>query len=83
MCTCEADRLLTVANGGVSPELTFTQLECLQVVLSQEDFARLLGAVLQEHTELWVADLGAAVLSPVEISHSGMKTTKLVVNKPL
>ena len=26
--------------------------------LSQEDFARLLGAVLQEHTELWVADTG-------------------------
>jgi hypothetical protein len=31
----EADRLLTIANGGVSPELTFTQLECLRVVLSQ------------------------------------------------
>jgi len=26
--------------------------------LSQEDFARLLGAVLEEHTELWIADVG-------------------------
>src|SRR5689334_13936959 len=36
---CEADRLLTIANGGISPELTFTQLDCLRVVLSQRDFA--------------------------------------------
>jgi len=42
---CEADRLLTVANGGVSPELTFTQLECLQVVLSQEDFAPIVPTI--------------------------------------
>ena len=33
----EADRQLTIANGGVNPELTFTQLECLRVVLSQKD----------------------------------------------
>jgi len=29
-----ADKMLRVANCGVDPELTFTQLECLRVVLS-------------------------------------------------
>src|SRR5262245_60475174 len=41
----EADRLLAVANGGVNPELTFTQLECLRVVLSQEDFAAIMPTI--------------------------------------
>lgn len=41
----DADRFLTSANGGVNPELTFTQLECLKVVLSQEDFARIVPTV--------------------------------------
>lgn len=41
----DADRFLTVANGGVSPELTFTQLECLKVVLSQEDFAPIVPTI--------------------------------------
>ena len=42
---CEADRLLAIANGGVNPELTFTQLECLRVVLSQEDFAPIVPTI--------------------------------------
>jgi hypothetical protein len=37
-----ADRILTTANCGVNPELTYTQLECLRVVLSQEDFAAIM-----------------------------------------
>ena len=41
----EADRQLTIANGGVNPELTFTQLECLRVVLSQKDFAPIVPTV--------------------------------------
>jgi hypothetical protein len=40
-----ADRLLTIANDGVNPELTFTQLECLRVVLSQEDFAAIMPTI--------------------------------------
>jgi hypothetical protein len=42
---CEADRLLAIANGGVNPEMTFTQLECLRVVLSQEDFAPIMPTI--------------------------------------
>ena len=42
----EADRLLAIANGGVNPELTFTQLECLRVVLSQEDFAPIMPTIV-------------------------------------
>jgi hypothetical protein len=38
----EADRLLTWLNGGDDPELTFTQLECLRLVLSQKAFAPLI-----------------------------------------
>lgn len=41
----EADRLLTYLNDGVDPELTFTQLECLAVVLSQKAFAPLIPTV--------------------------------------
>jgi hypothetical protein len=41
----DADRFLTIANGGVNPELTFTQLECLKVVLSQEDFALIVPTI--------------------------------------
>jgi hypothetical protein len=41
----EADRLLAIANGGMNPELTFTQLECLRVVLSQEDFAPIMPTI--------------------------------------
>jgi hypothetical protein len=41
----EADRLLAIANGGVNPEMTFTQLECLRVVLSQEDFAPIMPTI--------------------------------------
>jgi hypothetical protein len=40
-----ADRLLQTANDGVNPELTFTQLECLRVVLSQEDFAAIMPTI--------------------------------------
>ena len=41
----QADRLLAVANGGVNPELTFTQLDCLRVVLSQKDFAPIVPTI--------------------------------------
>ena len=40
-----ADQLLTIANDGVNPEMTFTQLECLRVVLSQEDFAAIMPTI--------------------------------------
>ena len=43
----EADRLLTVANDGVNPEMTYTQLECLRVVLSQEDFAPIMPTIVR------------------------------------
>jgi hypothetical protein len=43
----EADQLLTSLNEGVDPELTFTQLESLGVVLSQKDFAPLIPTVEQ------------------------------------
>jgi hypothetical protein len=41
----EADRLLTFLNDGQDPELTFTQLECLRMVLSQKAFAPLIPTV--------------------------------------
>jgi hypothetical protein len=40
-----ADQLLTIANDGVNPEMTATQLECLRVVLSQEDFAAIMPTI--------------------------------------
>jgi hypothetical protein len=40
-----ADQLLTIANDGVNPEMTYTQLECLRVVLSQEDFAAIVPTI--------------------------------------
>ena len=43
----EADRLLIRLNDGVDPELTFTQLECLRVVLSQKAFAPLMPTLEQ------------------------------------
>jgi hypothetical protein len=42
---CQADRLLAIANGGLNPELTFTQLDCLRVVLSQQDFAPIVPTI--------------------------------------
>lgn len=41
----EADRQLAIANGGINPELTHTQLECLRVVLSQQDFAPIVPTI--------------------------------------
>jgi hypothetical protein len=38
----QADRVLRALNDGIDPELTFTQLECLRVVLSQREFAPLI-----------------------------------------
>lgn len=38
----QADRVLFALNEGIDPELTFTQLECLRVVLSQREFAPLI-----------------------------------------
>ena len=46
----EADRLLAAANGGVNPELTFTQLDCLRVVLSQKDFAPIVPTIAANDT---------------------------------
>ena len=43
---CDADRLLAIANGGINPELTFTQLDCLRVVLSQQDFAPIVPTIV-------------------------------------
>jgi hypothetical protein len=43
----DADRLLQDLNDGIDPELTFTQLDCLRVVLSQKDFAPLIPTVEQ------------------------------------
>jgi hypothetical protein len=43
----DADHLLRVLNDGIDPELTFTQLECLRVVLSQKAFAPLIPTVEQ------------------------------------
>jgi predicted DNA-binding transcriptional regulator YafY len=40
----DADRVLIALNGGEDPRLTFTQLECLRLVLSQRAFAPLIPA---------------------------------------
>jgi hypothetical protein len=53
----EADRQLAIANGGISPELTFTQLECLRVVLSQEDFAAIMPTITTARSEGSTASL--------------------------
>src|SRR5436190_24285056 len=45
----DADRFLTVANGGVRPGLTLTELEYLQVVLSQADCASILPTIASGH----------------------------------
>jgi hypothetical protein len=41
----DADRQLSIANGGINPEMTHTQLECLRVVLSQRDFAPIVPTI--------------------------------------
>src|SRR5262245_7162225 len=38
----EVDRLLRALNGGLAARLTFTQLECLRFVLSEDTFAPLM-----------------------------------------
>jgi len=58
----EADGLLATANGGVNPELTFTQLECLRVVLSQDDFAAIMPTITTR-----AGDASAASASLVEL----------------
>ena len=60
---CDADRLLAIANGGVNPELTFTQLDCLRVVLSQQDFAPIVPTITDRRRGVDVA--GRALQAPV------------------
>ena len=52
-----ADQLLTIANDGVNPEMTYTQLECLRVVLSQDDFAAIVPTVATDPGEGTAAPL--------------------------
>ncbi|HXU01633.1 MAG TPA: hypothetical protein VN903_11610 [Polyangia bacterium] len=65
-----ADRLLTIANGGVNPELTHTQLECLRVVLSQKDFAPIVPTVAaSEGTSTSLVDLYKRLFSEPDLGH--------------
>jgi hypothetical protein len=66
----EADRLLATANGGVNPELTFTQLECLRVVLSQQDFAPIVPTITTgDGTSTSLVDLYKRLFSEPDLGH--------------
>ena len=66
----EADRLLAIANGGVNPELTFTQLECLRVVLSQKDFAPIVPTVANSNgTSTSLVELYKRLFSEPDLGH--------------
>lgn len=66
----DADRLLTVANRGVNPELTFTQLECLKVVLSQEDFAPIVPTIATgDGTTTSLVELYKRLFSEPDLGH--------------
>jgi hypothetical protein len=65
-----ADRLLTIANGGVNPELTFTQLDCLRVVLSQQDFAPIVPTITTgDGTKTSLVDLYKRLFSEPDLGH--------------
>ena len=67
---CEVDRLLAIANGGVNPELTFTQLECLRVVLSQKDFAPIVPTVANSNgTSTSLVELYKRLFSEPDLGH--------------
>jgi hypothetical protein len=66
----DADRLLTIANGGLSPELTFTQLDCLRVVLSQHDFAPIVPTIATSETgSTSLVDLYKRLFSEPDLGH--------------
>jgi hypothetical protein len=65
-----ADRLLTIANGGVNPELTFTQLDCLRVVLSQQDFAPIVPTITTgDGTKTSLVNLYKRLFSEPDLGH--------------
>lgn len=67
---CEADRLLAIANGGLSPELTFTQLDCLRVVLSQQDFAPIVPTIATtDGTSTSLVELYKRLFSEPDLGH--------------
>jgi hypothetical protein len=66
----QADRLLTIANSGVNPELTHTQLECLRVVLSQEDFAPIMPTIVRsEGATAPLVELYKRLFSEPDLGH--------------
>jgi len=89
----DADRLLTWLNGGIDPELTFTQLECLRVVLSQKAFAPLIptlqaspagaGSLIQLYKQLFaepdLAHLRALQQAVFEYDKLGTEPKRLAV----
>jgi len=65
-----ADRLLSSANDGVNPELTFTQLECLKVVLSQDDFAPIMPTITTgEGATAPLVELYKRLFSEADLGH--------------
>jgi hypothetical protein len=66
----QADHLLAIANGGVNPELTYTQLECLRVVLSQEDFAPIMPTIVRSKgATAPLVDLYKRLFSEPDLGH--------------
>ena len=67
---CDADRLLAIANGGINPELTFTQLDCLRVVLSQQDFAPIVPTIVtSEGASTSLVELYKRLFSEPDLGH--------------
>jgi hypothetical protein len=64
-----ADKMLRVANCGVDPELTFTQLDCLRVVLSQEDFAPIMPIVETDVAPPPLVELYKRIFSEPDLGH--------------
>ena len=65
-----ADRLLASANDGVNPELTFTQLECLKVVLSQDYFAPIMPTIATgDGTTTPLVELYKRLFSEPDLGH--------------
>jgi hypothetical protein len=67
----EADRQLSIANGGINPELTHTQLECLRVVLSQRDFAPIVPTISMgdEGSSTSLVELYKRLFSEPDLGH--------------
>jgi hypothetical protein len=63
------DKMLRVANCGVDPELTFTQLECLRVVLSQEDFAPIMPIESTDVASPPLVELYKRLFSEPDLGH--------------